>query len=357
MKKSVLLVSMFSKDEVPYSLNYTDILKDNEIDYNIIYWNRNKNSELYRRGNEFFFNVECKTGGRKIRKFHKMLKYAITIRKLAKLSQYTHVIVLSTIPGIFLFDILLKKYKKRYIFDIRDYTHEKNCLYYMLEKKIILNSKFTTISSKGFEVFLPETSYVVTHNISNVEDSISRANEIKSKDKYVIGFVGNVRYATENIKLIEWFSEDEKFNIEYWGNTTNDFKLMKQFESTKVKFHGAYKNSDKRKIYEKIDFINAIYGSEGLEVTTAIPNRLYDAVIFKKPIITSKYTYLGQIVEDYDLGIVVDIYNEDVRSIIEAYAREFDADFFTEKCNTYLAEVSEEQVAFIDKIKKFLLED
>ncbi len=40
--------------------------------------------------------------------------------------------------------------------------------------------------------------------------------------------------------------------------------------------------------------INSIYGNDSLEVTTALPNRLYEACMFKKPIISSRDTYLGE---------------------------------------------------------------
>ena len=48
-------------------------------------------------------------------------------------------------------------------------------------------------------------------------------------------------------------------------------------------FKGEFKNEDKPEIYREIDFINAIYGNKSLEVTTALPNRLYDGILFKKP--------------------------------------------------------------------------
>ena len=39
-----------------------------------------------------------------------------------------------------------------------------------------------------------------------------------------------------------------------------------------------------------------------MEVQSALPNRLYDALIFKKPIITTEGTYLTEVVEKYGIG-------------------------------------------------------
>ena len=71
-----------------------------------------------------------------------------------------------------------------------------------------------------------------------------------------------------------------------------------------VVFKGEFKNEDKPEIYREIDFINAIYGNKSLEVTTALPNRLYDGILFKKPIIASKGTYLGEVIKKYGFNAV-----------------------------------------------------
>lgn len=351
----VLMISMFSREEVPYIKFYIDEMKKEKIDYDILFWNREYTAPITKTENEINFSLECKMGGQKYKKIFKMAKYANTIRKYAKGNQYTHVIVLTTVPGIFLFDILLKKYSKKYIYDIRDYTNESNNLYYAIEKKLIFNSAFTSISSKGFEQFLPDYPYVVTHNISNESNVTNDTDDLKNKEKIVIGFVGNVRYPMENKELIKKMSVNSKFRMEYWGKSTVDFdEFMKSKKYSDVQFHGKFVNEEKTSIYKEIDMINAIYGSSGLEVTTAIPNRFYDSIIFKKPIITSKNTYLGTLVEKYDIGLAVDIFNEDIETSITNYIAKFDRTNFIQNCNTALENITEEQKYFSESIRKFL---
>ena len=159
----------------------------------------------------------------------------------------------------------------------------------------------------------------------------------------------------ENKELIKKMSVNSKFRMEYWGKSTVDFdEFMKSKKYSDVQFHGKFVNEEKTSIYKEIDMINAIYGSSGLEVTTAIPNRFYDSIIFKKPIITSKNTYLGTLVEKYDIGLAVDIFNEDIETSITNYIAKFDRTNFIQNCNTALENITEEQKYFSESIRKFL---
>lgn len=354
-KMKVLIISMFPKEEVPYSKYYIDKLNEKKIDYDILYWNREHTDELTYKDNEIHFNLDCRMGGSKYKKIPKMLKYARTIRRMLRKKEYTQAIVLTTVPGIFLFDILVTKFKRKYILDIRDYTNESNKLYYNLEKRVIDNSLFTVISSERFKDFLPSREYILSHNLSNEEYVKNESTDLSVKKEFVIGFVGNVRYPSENSELIKKLSQNNKFKIEYWGKTTLDFESKaKNISSSNVKFHGKFNNEEKSGIYEKIDFINAIYGTSGLEVITAVPNRFYDALLFKKPIITSKGTYLGELVEELEIGLAVDIFNDDIILKLEDYIENFDKVKFLSNCEQVLKKIEKDQNEYAEAISEFI---
>ena len=48
---------------------------------------------------------------------------------------------------------------------------------------------------------------------------------------------------------------------------------------------------------------------ESLNNKLALPNKLYEALYFKKPLIVSKDTYLAERVENYGIGIAVESNN------------------------------------------------
>lgn len=59
-------------------------------------------------------------------------------------------------------------------------------------------------------------------------------------------------------------------------------------------FHGAFKNPiDLPKIYSKIDFIVATYDTTTLNPQYAEPNKIYEAIFFRTPIIVSYNSYLA----------------------------------------------------------------
>lgn len=87
-------------------------------------------------------------------------------------------------PGFLLHDILLSKYSNNYILDIRDYTYEKYGFYLRIIHKLINNSSFTAISSRGFKKFLGESDkLVVNHNISNLEDACDKPTLYEHKSQ------------------------------------------------------------------------------------------------------------------------------------------------------------------------------
>lgn len=352
---------MFPKEEVPYGASYLSILRNNGIPHDIIYWNRDSDGENIFSDGEIFFNLECKLGGKKIKKIFKMLKYARFIRSILKSKKYSKVIILTTVPGMFTFDILLKGYRNKYIFDIRDYTNESNKIYYYIEKLLIKHSYTTVISSEGFKKFLPQNrNYIKTHNISNQSDIENVVQNIKLKKQLVIGFVGNVRYEHENELLIEQLKNNSKYRIGYWGKISNSFNIESvkaKTNATNISFFGPFINEDKKNIYNNIDFINAIYGTDGLEVTTAVPNRFYDAIIFKKPIITSKGTYLGELVEKSGLGIAVDIKEDNLELLLSNYIASFDPEVFLKRCDDLWGSIILDQEQFNKEVTRFTISD
>lgn len=209
------------------------------------------------------------------------------------------------------------------------------------------------------KTFLPQSDKIITcHNIGNKFSEEKEIGDLKNKEKIIIGFVGGVRYFDENCKFIQIFANNPKYQLYYIGKRNLDCDLEGYCKRNNIKnvvFKGEFKNEDKPEIYRKIDFINAIYGNKSLEVTTALPNRLYDGILFKKPIIASEGTYLGDVVDEYGLGIVINI-NKPTKNIIEKfdkYINNFDGVNFVKKCQEFKEKIFFEQDNFLKHIRLF----
>ena len=72
----------------------------------------------------------------------------------------------------------------------------------------------------------------------------------------------------------------------------------------RIILHGAFKNPDDLKaIYNSIDIVLINYDCSDANVKLALPNKLYEAILFEKPIICTQGTYLAEVVENKKIGV------------------------------------------------------
>ena len=361
-----LIIAFHPRPMTHYITAYENTLKKWNKPYDVVLWDRFSNSDLEKHDNEYILHRICTLGGSKIKKIPAFLYFRKQLKCIISDNCYDKIIVLNTMPGILLSDVLLTKYRGKYILDIRDYTYEKYFFYKKRVKRLIQESFFTAISSEGFKSFLGESKkLIINHNISNIgegmDESIDEINSKKGcyKQRYTIGFLGVIRYEKENIKLINSFKDSDRFHFFYAGKMYPDCTIKEycRIHGLKnVEFAPEFSNEDKPWLYKDIDIINAIYGNKMLEVKTALPNKLYDAVVFKKPILVSSGTYLSDVVEKYGLGISVDVDKDSVKEKLLKYLNDYDHKQFYLNAERFLRIVMAEQNEYIKKIETFVNE-
>lgn len=351
------IITFSDRNTTPYIKYYEDVMKREGINFECIFWDRYSNYKITKNKNEYTLHIKCLPGANKFGKILPMIKYKYIAEKIIKKEQYTHLIVLTTLPGVLLNKILLNEFEDKYILDIRDYTYEKYGFYKKIVDKLVDKSYFTAISSKGFMKFLNKNKKIIPcHNISNLEYEVNICGDLKNKKKILIGFVGAIRYFKQDCKLINCLANSKKYILSYVGKFNIDCNLKEYCKKNNINnviFEGEFKNEDKALIYRKIDLINSIYGCNGLEVTTLLPNRLYDGVIFKKPVIATKGTYLGMVVEKFSIGIAVDL-NKNIAEEITRFINNFDSKKFIKSCDNFLSIAQKEQRIFINRICDFI---
>lgn len=355
----VCIVAFAERNIIPYIEIYENILGEYKIEYDCVFWDRYNDLPTEKKENEYTIHIKCMPGANKLGKIIPMYKYKKIVESIINKHNYTHLIILTTLPGVLISKVLLNKYRDKYILDIRDYTYEKYNFYKNIVDRLVEESYFTAISSKGFLKFLKNSKKIVTcHNIGMDFKEEKLAQDLKSKKKIIIGFVGGVRYYKENCALIDALTNNPKYELLYVGRPNSDCDLRSYCINKNIKnvfFEGEFKNSDKPKIYEKVDIINAIYGYNSLEVTTALPNRLYDGLLFKKPILASKGTYLGDLVAKNNIGCVLDPDNMDnADDVLNCFMEQFDCIEFEHKAKELLIEINYEQERFYRKIIDFV---
>ena len=355
----ILLVDIMPIERATYLQSYLEILKESGAQYDVFSWNRKYSGNIEKRDNWYIFQKKCPSGLGKINKIKKLWPMYLFRRALIsqlKKNRYDRIIFINTMSGMLISDFLFKNYNQKYIFDCRDYTYESVNSYKNRVNKMVANSAVTILSSRGFLEFIDDRDNIlINHNISNIQDVIKEPS-LNADKISTIGFVGWVRYQEENLKLIEQINNSPKYRVLYAGQIAEGCNLKQICERRKyhnVHFMGEFKNADKGTIYQNIDIINSLYGNFSLEVTTAVPNRYYDAMIYKKPIIASKGTYLGELVEKNKLGIAIDIMKDDLVLQLDCYIKSFNKEEFSSNCTKLLTQVIREQNNFKKKILEF----
>lgn len=354
------IITFSNRNNMPYLKYYEEILKKEKIPYECVFWDRFTDNNIEKKNNEYTLHIKCLPGGNKIGKIIPMFKYKYIVERIIANEKYTHLIVLTTLPAVLLKKSLLKNFKDKYILDIRDYTYEKYSFYKKIVDELVDNSYFTSISSKGFLEFLNANEKIVScHNISNTEFTVNYSKDLKNKKHITIGFVGNIRYFKENCKFIDALANSPKYSLIYIGRENIDCNLKDYCKRKNIKnviFFGEYKNEDKPIIYQNIDLINSVYGDNSLEVSTLLPNRLYDGLLLKKPIIATKGTYLGKLITNRNLGLSINLNNNFVETNIDNYVNKFDSKKFNLSCNEFLEKIKIEQKQYFQKILSFVKE-
>ena len=341
----------------PYIEKYKNILNENEIEYEILYWNRS-GMEDERDSRYIGFDRCSQLNKSKVFKlkdfceFRKWLKTEIIKRN------YTKLILLSSLSGMLIFDLIGKKYKNKYLYDIRDYSYEKIKLYYLIEKKVIRNSALTTISSKGFLEFLPlNEKYIYTHNMSLTDCKQKKKFVKTTQRKLNFVWMGAVRYFEHQSKIIEKLDKDGRFNIIFHGSGP-ELELFKSFVKERdlknVSFTGRYQNTDKEKLLEKADILNNSYTIKKIRTKYALSNKFYDSIIYHIPQLVEEGCYKAELLKNYSIGIALDINDEYFAEKLYQYYRNINENEFNRSCDKLLEELVIEEKQCIRAIQEFL---
>ena len=125
-----ILIIGFSKIKfMPYLNFYLKNIDNTKHEIHVLYWNRDlkeENLDVCQGTTLHKFEEYQRDSAQKFSKIINFIKFRKYVLKTIEKDKYDFLIVLHTIPGILLRDILKNKYSNNYIFDFRDITYEKN---------------------------------------------------------------------------------------------------------------------------------------------------------------------------------------------------------------------------------------
>jgi hypothetical protein len=348
------IICFWDRTATPYLRKYELILNKLGLDYEVIFWDRSCNKIKKEDQNEIYLSID--PGKFFLSKIVTFTRWRIQIKRVLKNNNYDFLIILTTYPAVLIADLLLSKFRGNFVFDIRDYSMEKFLIFRKITMKIIEASAFTTISSRGFLKWLDYNDKIcLNHNITHSEFFYNRQSYFDRSDKIRICLVGNVRLDRQTEAMLISLKSSKKFLFGFIGRKIPSCNLEDVCKKNRIDNYylkGEFTWKDKPEIYKDVDFINAVYANSDLTEkltlgdSTPLPNRIYDAAIFKCPIIASKGTYLEELVIKYNLGISVNGFESDIEERLNEYINTFNKDDFEQGCNRFLADVLMEEEKF-----------
>lgn len=356
------IVCFWDRHATPYLEKYERILDELNIDYDVIFWKRVESQTSINRANEKEVEVICPIGIGAANKLISFFKWRKILISYLDKAVYSHVIVLSTNPAVLLSGYLKKHYSNKYIFDIRDYSLESNFFFKKLVMSIIEKSAFTTISSEGYYRWLDKSEKIIlNHNVTYYSADIQK-DHFFERETLNFAFVGNVRLDRQTRALLLTLKNSIRYRMSFVGRIlpSSDIKQLCTSEGVKnITFKKPFTTNEKPGIYADIDLINAVYANDAKKLrlgdSTPIPNRLYDSIIFKCPIVASSGTYLAELVDEFKIGFSLNGFDPNAETDFNNYINNFNKSEFLSGCNKLLSKVLLEEANFLSQLKSTLL--
>lgn len=348
MKIALILAS--NTKYAPHIFHYIKILEQQNIDFDIIIWNKDNIAE----DNCISYKRVADLSKSRLNRILSYFGYTKFVTKNLKNNKYDRVVVFTIFLGILLYPFLIKHFKKNYYFDIRDHSPILK-LFPRAINPLIRNSFTTAISSPGFFKWLPvNNNVVISHNYTFEDNSILNHQTPLDKTVCIILTIGFLRDFETNKIVLNSFKNNQLFLMKFVGTGIAYEPLMDFADQNNIKnieFTGSYNKKDELEFLKKTTLINILLGDD-LNSSTLMTNRFYLAVSNNIPVIVNKNSIQGNYVEKYNLGIAIE--NKDfLYPEVNKYLEHYDEDKFKKGCYQFLSDIKSDQDNFERNLKLF----
>lgn len=356
-KKNIALILPGTIWYSPYVRIYTRILDKTNTDYSIISWNREGDD----KPEGFQYNVPCRNGNDSAGLIS-YLGYIRFIKKTVRKEGFDRIIVFGPQLTCLLSMFLLCHYKGRYMIDYRDLSIEQKFGFKQLFSLMLKCSCVNVISSPGFKKCLPEGSYYLSHNFDeNVVRETLDSNVTESGFNIDGGIdvltIGGIRDYSSNIEVVKALANQEGFSARFVGKGSVSTLLegyCKQNNVKNVSFKGFYPKPEEAEYVRSCTFMNIFY-PRIVTHDTALSNRFYNSLIYRKPMIVTQNTCQGDYAEKYHVGVAIDKCSN-LTEKLRWFLRQ-DYVEYCKQCDILLRRFMEDQERFVNAVIGFVSYD
>lgn len=340
----------------PYVQIYIRILDVLNKDYSIISWNREGDD----KPEGFQYNVPCPSGHSSAswKAYRGYIKF---IKKTINEQGFERIIVFGPQMTCMLSPFLLMHFRRRYMIDYRDMSIEQKYGFKQLFALMLKFSRVNVISSPGFRRRLPKRDYYLSHNFDvnavkkAITETISGAFDTESVIEVLT--IGAIRDLSSNIEVVKALANKNDVKLCFVGKGRAAEQIAKYCEEEGIKnvsFTGFYQKEEEATYVKNTTFMNIFY-PRIITHDTALSNRFYNSLIYKKPMIVTKNTLQGDYVDNNHLGIAI-VDCENLSDELERFIASEDFVRYAERCNDLLRRFLRDQELFENAIESFVRE-
>lgn len=340
----------------PYVGIYTNIFDKERVQYEIVSWSRDGKDEM---GCIQYTN--SKTYSNTISRLLSYFRYSLFVKKTIKHKKYEKLIVFTPQLAIFLAGFLKRNYKGRYIFDYRDLSIEQLRVFNKPFIRVLDNSAVNVISSPGFKKYLPEGyDYVLSHNfnidkVRQVLMADSTTASTISTECIDVLTIGGIRDFDSNVQVIDALSNIKGFNVRFIGRGPSAEALRAHAEEIgahNVLFEGYYPKEKEAAYIMGCTFMNIFYPRRPSH-DSALSNRFYNSLIYRRPMIVTADTTQGDYVEKYGLGLAIKSC-DNLDNQMKSFIKNLSMERYDNNCRQLLSSFLEDYETFREKLVSFM---
>lgn len=219
---------------------------------------------------------------------------------------------------MFFYFLLIRCLNKTVVYEIPDLPLRKGSWVLNYVKSsvfkfvVFILFKNIVVTSDAFKKRLPKKkNYLVCENLPSVDfiDQENMATEIGRKKIFDVVFIGALRYLSQ-MKMLIRYAVEKNYRICFNGGPSDvqrelEAYALDQGSNGLVEFGGEFNQSEIASLYSTAKFIFSVYDSSQENVKLALPNKLYESMLFEKPIIVARNTYLAVKVSENNAGFSV----------------------------------------------------
>lgn len=336
----------------PYATIFSNLLEKWGVDYDIICWDKTNRDEVA----DYVYHKRISGNSSTLKKLFYYFQYTRFIKKCVKDVRYDKLVVFGPQIGIFLYLFLNRHYKNQFVLDYRDLSIEQR--FQSVYKKLLQISGLNAISSPAFRKCLPKGfKYVISHNINDslTREALKKEMQVNEQSTIKVLTIGAIRDLEQNIELMNALAFNANFQIQFVGKSDLSDAIKEYADEHKISnasFVGFYKKEEEGSYVDKSTFLN-IYYPRKLSHDTAISNRFYNSLIYCKPMIVTKDTIQGDLVEEYGVGIAIANCEGLADKLIE-YQRTFSLETYMEGRYSLLKLIIGQQDEFVEMFHSFI---